>query len=108
MGRAVPVERADIHGIATVLVSIQQRRKRERCHYRERVRWGECSADSLNSGKATSKTLAGYLPVTVLPPSGSPPLSTPKGRGGPFILFAPSEAAYVYYCTLVAPLSEGE
>ncbi len=41
------MEWADIHDIGTVLVSVQQRRKRERGHYRKRILWGECSADSL-------------------------------------------------------------
>lgn len=62
MGGASPVERADIHGIGAVLVSLCQRRERERSHYRERVRWGECFTDSLNSGKATPKRLRDTYP----------------------------------------------
>jgi hypothetical protein len=57
MGRAVPVAGADIHDIGTVLVSVQQRRKRERGHYWERILWGECSADSLDRGKAIEQRL---------------------------------------------------
>ena len=57
MGGAVPVAGADIHDIGTVLVSVQQRRKRERGHYWKRILWGECQEDSLDRGKATTKRL---------------------------------------------------